>query len=425
MEVISTTGVPERTSGSSDEYLSAPRRVRILRRVPWAVTVPFFLVAILNLTAHSRGDDWRHAYDLDIYLQSLREFLRGGSPYGYSTPSGLGFTYPPIAIALFLPLAGLATAVVWPVWVTMIAILGVSITHWLTRQQVLVPSHLQRAFAAAIVAFTDPINDSMWLGQLSPFIGAAAFLAVAGARPRSATLAGIGGALKITPLSALVAFWLLRDRWKRIAFSLSAAVALTVLGFVFARDASVYYWTDGLWDTRRVGSVTSPSNSSLPGLLAHAGMPDQQAILLGVGVTGLLCLVYWWFAFRGRRVDRVVLAVAIGCVSLLATPVSWGHHALAVSLGLAVLALRGRWLPALAGAMVWSLPLFAWAGHLHGVPQLTLQSVRPLSAIGLVWLLAQHSRRLSLLPMSAGEDGPERVTRVGARGADPARAANW
>jgi len=197
----------------------------------------------------------------------------------------------------------------------------------------------------------------------------------------------VGAALKITPLADLAAIWLLPDRWRRAARVLGVAGALTALGFVLAPAASAFYWTSALWDTRRVGRTGTGSNTSLPGWFAHLGLADGPALVAGVLLTGLLGLGWWWHRRRsGSTPDQVDLAVAVGCLTLLASPVSWSHHGLAVCLGWAFLALRGRWAPAVLGAVIWTLPLFRWADELHGPGQAVLQSVRPLSVVWLLWL---------------------------------------
>ncbi|MGZ4637090.1 glycosyltransferase family 87 protein [Oryzihumus sp.] len=356
--------------------------------------LPFAVVAALNLAGVTFSPAWRHGYDLAIYRESVHAWWATGSPYSWATQRGLGFTYPPVALLAFVPWALLNQSAAWVLCVLLIAVAGTAFCRWWSRLVAPGASLATLSLGAAVLAVTDPVNDAMALGQVSPFIGAAAVAAVAAVPSRAGAWAGVGAAVKITPLADLAAFWFRPDRLRRTAYALGAALVLTLFGVLLAPAASWAYWTSALWDTRRVGRTGSASNTSLPGLFAHAGLADRPALLAGVGLTALLAVGWWALALRRHSPDRLDLALAAGVLTLLATPVSWSHHGLAVCLGWATLALRGRRLLALAGAVLWTLPVFELAGRLDGPLQLAVQSVRPLSAVLLLWLLAGARSRV-------------------------------
>jgi hypothetical protein len=117
--------------------------------------------------------------------------------------------------------------------------------------------------------------------------------------------------------------------------------------------------------------------------------------MVGVAVMSLGGVLWYLFVHRRREVAFLDLAVVVGSAVVLVTPVSWGHHGLAVSLGWALLAVRRRWPMAIAGAVSWSLPLFVWATEVPAEGKLPLQSIRPLSVFLLVIVLAATCSRQS------------------------------
>jgi alpha-1,2-mannosyltransferase len=349
--------------------------------------VPFFLAAWLALTGWTPQESWRVDYDLQIYLQAGQDVLDGTNPYLYETSRELGFTYPPFAA---LPFALLAQLPFWLVrlgWILGIAVIGLLLLHAVMRRTALASSTAPRdlglvALAATLAAATEPVYDSMVLGQLSPYVAAAGILAFTGPAARG-WWAGLGGAVKLTPLGLLPAMLGLKDRLVRIGWGVAAAVLLTGIGIVALPAASIDYFTNRLWDTRNVGRVGRPSNISLASIYGRMGLSWDASAKIGLVLTGLLAVAWLWEVTR-RPPHRLDLAIGAGCLVCLGLPVTWSHHALAVTLAVAALALRRHVLAAALLAVLWSLPVQIWAAGLDDVFGDVFGSLRTVSLVCLV-----------------------------------------
>lgn len=366
------------------------RQVRGGRRFAlsdFAACVPFLLAAWFALVGWTPQESWRHDYDLLIYLQAGQDVRDGINPYLYETDLELGFTYPPVAALPFAILTELPFWLVRFAWVIGIAVIGWALLHALLRRTPLAASTRSRdlglvAVAAAFAASTEPIYDSMVLGQVSPYVAAAGILAFTGPATRG-WWAGLGGAVKLTPLGLLPAMLGLPDRLLRVGWAVTAALVLTGVGVIALPEASVDYFTNRVWDTRNVGRVGRPSNVSLASIYGRMGLSWDASAKIGLVLTGLLAAIWLWQITR-RPPHRLDLAIGAGALVCLGLPVTWSHHALAVSMAVAALALR-RWLwPAALLAMLWALPVQLWSANLDGFVGDAFGSLRPISLIGLV-----------------------------------------
>lgn len=358
-----------------------------------AVWLPFVVVAVVVRLGLSGQAAWQRRYDLDIYLNSARAFLASGSPYGYQTERGLGFTYPPVAVAPFVLLSRVPPSLSWTLLTVLTTVLVAGLC-WLRFGTLHsgTASTVRLASAASLLALTEPFSNALWLGQLSPIVGVLSIVAITERRSLFASLAGLAAAVKLTPLTDVAAFMQQSDRVKRIGYALVGLLVFSLAGFVLAPAASRSYWTDLVWNTRNVGTLGSTSNVSLAGLLVHWGLSDALALpvaLVLVAMTGLWLWIAWWR--RGERPSVTSLVVATGALTVLAVPVSWSHHGLMICWGWAALLLKRRTGFALLGFAIWILPLFRWAGSTSGGWQLALQTVRPLSIVLALVLVARRA----------------------------------
>ncbi len=349
--------------------------------------VPFFVAAWLVLSGWSPQEPWRFDYDLQIYLHAGRAVLEGSNPYAYETDLELGFTYPPVATLPFVALSQLPFWVVRLGWVLGIAVIGWALLHLLTRRTPFArstrPADLALvALAATLAAASEPIYDSMVLGQMSPYVAGAGILAFTGRAGRG-WWAGLGGAIKLTPLGQLPAMLALPDRLTRIGWAAATTVVLTGLGVIVLPAASIDFFTSRLWDTRNVGRVGRPSNVSLASVYGRMGLSWDLSAKIGLLLVALLGAAWLWQVTR-RPPHRLDLAIGAGCLVTLGLPVAWSHHALPVTLAIAMLTLRRRLWSAIFLALLWALPIQLWAAGLDDAVGAVVGSLRPLSMVALV-----------------------------------------
>ncbi|WP_432561631.1 glycosyltransferase family 87 protein [Kineococcus sp. SYSU DK003] len=325
---------------------------------------------------------WQPGYDLAVYRDGARDLLAGRDLYLRETYRGHWFVYPPFAAVLFVPLLLLPAPVDLVVWDAVLVAVAVWACWKVFRS---VGAGLLVGLGTAYVLVSDPFREALVLGQISPLVVVGLVVGCLYGGRGGAVLAGLSGAVKVTPALVVAAVVNRRARWWfAVAVAVVGAVA-TVLGVLLAPRSAVSYFGELLWDSARVAAPGTTTNNSLAGAFAHAGLPTWPAVVLAVALVGLVL----WFARRCDwldRVDRVRFGLLVSLVTCLVSPVTWSHHALAAPLAVVVLLGLRRFpvLVVLAG-VPWSLPVLQWGP--------VLAQTRPLSLLVLVVLLVSPVRR--------------------------------
>ncbi|WP_369069200.1 glycosyltransferase family 87 protein [Kineococcus terrestris] len=346
---------------------------------------------------------WQPGYDLAVYRDGARDLLAGADLYERRTERGHSFVYPPLAALLMVPLLLLPPGVALLVWDLVLVVALLAGGGWLLRLAGL--DARWRPAALALVVVSDPFRESLVLGQISPLVVLAlvAGVVIAGrGRPRAgALLAGMAGAVKVTP--ALVVLLGAARGWRRFAgWTVAAGVALTAVGVAASPSALRSYLLGALWDSSRVAAPDTISNNSLAGAFASAGLGDGAATALGAALSAVLVVVLVVLVVRAQRPPAAAwageralhLGLAVSLLTCLASPVTWTHHALAAPLSALALARHRPLLAGLAG-MPWLLPVLQQADALGGAAGALLAQTRPLS---LLLLLALTLHRATTPP---------------------------
>ena len=295
--------------------------------------------------------------DLLVYQYGGRAVLDGTSPYARDDPAtGLPFTYPPFAAVLMVPLALLPAWLAGALWTGGSAgALGAAV--------VVVRRGLGRTSPAWLVVLVgvgalalEPVWQNITFGQINLLLMLAVLVDLLRPERRLSGVAlGIAAGVKLTPL-VFVVLLVLAGRRDTAARATLTFVLTVAIGFV-VMPSSAGYWTDRLFDPRRVGPPALAHNQSVHGALTRL-LDSPPSPLLWLAVAGPLALAAvfvsasWW-----RRGDRV-LGTCLGAVAmLLASPVAWSHHWVwAVPVAL-VLWERNRWAAALWIAVFVTRPI--------------------------------------------------------------------
>ncbi|MFF3325764.1 glycosyltransferase 87 family protein [Streptomyces sp. NPDC002889] len=310
--------------------------------------------------------DW---FDLGVYYGTVDHWSRTGRIYDYLVPgTHYGFTYPPFAAVVMLPM----TLVDWPCAVAISVLLNAGaaavILHW-SAGATLRRHSKHRWFAFAVVgcllALLEPVRDTVSFGQVNLLLlllvlADARLLSISDARTarhapstrlavstrqapyaRFAPYAGIGiglaAAIKLTP-AIFIGYLLLTRRTRAAATATTTALGATLLTLWAAPEASRVYWTEAIWNTDRVGSLAYVSNQSWQGLVARLTEPAAPSrAVWAIGVIALLC-VWAWRARRAATAGNDGAGFALtGITACLISPVTWVHHLVWLIPALAVL----------------------------------------------------------------------------------------
>jgi len=271
--------------------------------------------------------------DLDVYLLAGRAFSHGTDLYangfgqGLSTP--LPYTYPPswaaaLSLVAWMPWgwAGLFWTLVnvaLLLWVT-----NVSYRAFLDGQGVRRPVAL--ACVVGIMAFSAPVLSVFDLGQVGILLLAMVLADTVPERTRlpRGVLVGAATAIKLTP-GVVVAYWIVTKRWRAAGVAIATMAGIWALTALLRPDLSHTYWFDVAFRPTRAGDLAAVIDQSTNGMLLRFGWTHPAlwaglaAFALGIGL------------FRGalaHRLGNELAAVTlIGLASVLASPVSWIHHA--------------------------------------------------------------------------------------------------
>ncbi|MGW4568931.1 glycosyltransferase family 87 protein [Streptomyces sp. NPDC004561] len=287
----------------------------------------------------------RGFFDLKVYYGTVHTWVHhAGRIYDYRVPgTAYGFTYPPFAAVVMLPLAmmGRNTAIAVSLLVNLAAL---AVVLWILagpgrRRQ----GWYRWSLGLCLLALFEPLRDTFSFGQvnlvlLALVLGDAWLLAVGRGRWAGAGI-GLAAAVKLTP-ALFIGLLLLAGRRRAAGIATAVAAGATALAVWADPGASRYYWTEALWDTGRVGRLDYVSNQSLQGVLARLGETGRP---LWATVVLLTLCVWGWRARRAVTAGDWPAAFALtGAAACLVSPITWVHHLVWLLPSFAVLVRTGH-----------------------------------------------------------------------------------
>lgn len=317
-----------------------PVAAQQLPRLPLFVqrAAPLIWVAgliTLAINVYQGFDHAQHAFLLDVgvFRDAGRALLNGEPLYSddFPTRSGFRFIYPPVAAALFVPLAWLPEGLMEWLWTlgSYLAVFGV--IAMATLRAGLGTRRTRWIWALALTGFAvslEPITTHIMYGQINVFLIFLVTADVLGFTPRKVRGLGIGIAagIKITP-AAYALIFLVRKDWWSLARSVGFFLLTALIGLAVRAEDSWYFWTTEFFNPDRGGAPPYPPNQAITGLLSRAGMDgDLATTIMGPGllVFAVLSVIgAWKLEKAGRPVDSLLLVV-LGIS--VASPLAVTHH---------------------------------------------------------------------------------------------------
>jgi Glycosyltransferase family 87 len=328
------------------------------------------------------------AYDFAAYDAAARRLL-GGDPiyrpgtieaYRAGNYEGLYLYPPPVALA-FVPFALVPAddaANLWFAFRLVLLAFGCA---------VLPVSRTARLASFAIAAVTFPVLFDLNIGNISVVIFALTAIAWAlGDGPFAASAHAVLVLMRL-PFAAFGVMWAFQRRWRMIAQTAVAGVAIVLVSAIFVGPGSYVEYLAILTGLPDVS--TGEHNFSLKSVALEAGLnvPMANAVLL-LGV--VLGVVLIWYAATRRDADTAFVVTAVA--TLLTAPFLHPHYLVLLLLPAALLFDR------LSRAAI-AIPLIGW---LPG-------PLLPLAVVGVLLVLllpaVDRSRDLYELPVRAVPSG--------------------
>lgn len=287
--------------------------------------------AAVTLTRHLAVN--HRNFDVRVYVGAVTAWVNGGDLYAFGIGTRhLGFTYPPFAALLMVPMTLLPRAVVIAANVSLIAVAATVVTRICVSGSRLAARYgalLVTAFALPVAMLLQPLRDTLGFGQVNLFV-AVLVLADLVALRRGSRWAGVGAglatAIKLTP-GLFVVFLLLAGERRAARNGILAAAGATLATAAVAPGTSWTYWTSALFDSSRVGYHDDAANQSIGGVLAR--LADSHHLptgpwLLAVAVVLPLGLARARAAWRNG--DDLAAYALVGLTAGLVSPITWVHH---------------------------------------------------------------------------------------------------
>ncbi|CAB4781202.1 MAG: DUF2029 domain-containing protein [Actinobacteria bacterium] len=325
--------------------------------------------------------------DLQIYTNSARSWLNGGSLYEYHDPTfHLSATYPPIGPVLFSALTPLTAdgREVAFTFVNLVALFGCA---WSVAGLARIAPEKRfewSAWAFAASTVTIPVWLTLRQGQINIIIWLLV-LADLNALRRSRRYAGvaIGLATAIKLLPGLFIVWLaITKRWKALACSLFAFGLATAIGWLLDPSDSHSYWSNLLWKSDRVGALNDPRNNSALGVIARSFNPGPGRTAMWLCIAFAILAVTLVRSIKASRAnDLLAVAAIVGCATAAISPISWTHHLGFLLVALAAFVLQAKSNRAKVLCVVVWLFLVDPAGHGDETLQSTIRAFLVIGAI--------------------------------------------
>ncbi|MQY03279.1 hypothetical protein ACRB68_13210 [Actinomadura sp. RB68] len=338
------------------------------------------IVAVLLFAAFWDSLDFR------IYRLGGDAVTQGADLY-LKRHAGLWYTNTPFAATLFIPLAELPLAVARVLWQSA----SVGAFAWACAMALKLaghrPSRRVIATTVALGLLLQPMWQSIFLGQVNPFLLALVLTDIRRVSLNRAAGIGIGiaAAIKLTP-GIFIVMLLVTRRFKD-AFIAGGTFALcTSIAYLIAPEASRVYWKGTFCDTSRVGVTYISNQSPFAAAARILGSANDVpgwffAVPLALGLAGLAVAALW-----ARRNDWLAAAAVTGTTGLLVSPISWAHHWLWVVPALLVLVRNGARVPAAGAYLLFALSPLWWTPH--GGHRLQFGFHGPLTLVANCYLVA-------------------------------------
>ncbi|MFU8871275.1 glycosyltransferase family 87 protein [Micromonospora sp. SL4-19] len=302
---------------------------RTIGQVVAVVVLAVAVSAFLSVAAERHG-----FFDLKVYYGALTWWVHdGGEIYDFlKLGTQYGFTYPPFAALVMLPMAYLPWSAAITVSVAATVVVSAVVIWWLV-DPIARRSGWTRWFALAVAlclaAAFEPMRETVNFGQVNMlllFLVAVDLLRLlpGGSRWAGAGI-GLATAIKLTP-GIFIVYLLVTGRWRAAFAAMGVAAGATLLAGALFPDASREFWTSALWNTDRVGELDFVSNQSLRGVVARLD-PAHPSTVAWLALVLVVLAVWGWRSRAAVAVGDEAAGLALtGATMCLVSPVTWVHH---------------------------------------------------------------------------------------------------
>ncbi|MFK3982541.1 glycosyltransferase 87 family protein [Micromonospora sp. NPDC050397] len=304
-------------------------------------------------------------FDMRIYHGAIVWWASGNDLYAFIAPmTTLGFTYPPFAALMMLPMAWFPVGVAgWLNALASIVTLGVVLTALLRPIAERLGGSLWFVVGIAVplAVAIEPVRETLGYGQVNLLLFGLIMADLVALRWRahrgtrrgradsplrrfffSGAWAGVGIGLatsvKLTP-ALFILYFLLTRQWRAAMTAIGTTIGVTLATFAIAGRESMSYFTGVIWETERVGAADMTPNQSLAGVLARLYDSIETPGLLWLSFALVILAIGLSRAANSHADgDELTAFTLVGLTTNVISPISWSHHLVWVLPAIIVLA---------------------------------------------------------------------------------------
>lgn len=343
----------------------------------------------------------RSFFDLNVYYGAVDSWLTSGNLYNWALPPEeiYGFTYPPLAALIFAPFVLLTTPDAAGPAFLVLNVGALVLVTYLSLRGLEVSKRVALAtglWLTPLFLKFFPISFNMELGQINLFLVLLILtdaIYLRGTRWHGVLMA-LAASIKLTPAIFGLYFLATRD-WKSLARFVGTGAAGIALSFAVMPHRAVEFFTEKIFESDRVGSITGALNYNLLGSWSMILPQVPATVLFALSALAILVLTYLAcreLHTRGQQLGAVSTVAALG---LLLSPISWTHHWVWLVVFLVFSAVYG-WRTgnrtylylAATGTLLFAMPFAVWfGGHNWGTGQWPL-GLGLMHALPVLWAVA-------------------------------------
>jgi hypothetical protein len=306
------------------------------------------------------ADGW--GYDVRAYADAAERLIETGTLYQAETlggpyrpgPYGLYMYAPPLGVA-FTPVVGMDADLGIRLWF-IVHVVALAFACALMPVRISLRLAGFGVAALSLAATRDLVLGNVSVLLLLPLSVAWRWL------DRPLGQIALAFAISVRPTLGILLIWqLLRRRWRAVAWTLGAGLALVFLTLPFVGVRGYLDYVTVLRNMTDVSGVTYNHDLGSVALELGAGSPAVTVALLAGYVVGIGAMLL------SLRRDRETGFMVTLMASLLLAPLLWDHYLAMLLLPAAFLAGRGHpwalllplasWLPVVVGSWTWLYPL--------------------------------------------------------------------
>ncbi len=304
-------------------------------------------------------------FDMKIYHGAVVWWASGNELYDFIAPSTtLGFTYPPFAGLVMLPMSWLPVDAAG--WLNALGSIGALAVVLAALLRPIVDRlgwslWFTVGIATPMAVAIEPARETVGYGQVNLLLFALIMADLVGLRWRAkrgthydsadSALArfvysgawagagiGLATAVKLTP-ALFIAYLMITRQWRAALTAVGTTIGVTLGTFALVGQESRTYFGSVLWQTERVGAADMTPNQSLAGLLARLYDSIETPGLLWLAFSVLILALGLSRAVAARADgDELTAFTLVGLTANVISPISWSHHLVWVIPAIIVLA---------------------------------------------------------------------------------------